>query len=727
MESSKPAKSAFSDKVARDEAPQLALVRAGLYNLPPVKPPFFANIFSELGAGRWIVLGAMVAGLTAGVVYTMLQTPLYESHAALEVQSESQDQSVNERATVKGAAAKRDESADSSIETQVRILQSRSMLERVLNRLTDVQRQKLVERALLGRNRADLLDTVERRLVIAPSARTHIIDISFLCPNAQVGADFLNLLAQELSDYALERQWKSAQRSGDWLQPQLDEVRSKLEASEKALDEYARGGGVALAGDGSELASQWITARNDRITKQVLYEHLRTAPANKAAEISGDATLKALERQAETLQSQMAAGAANAPMDGQTSAPRAQWRELQHTIELRETTLLEQAREAYQEAAAQERTLRAQLGPKRAAALEKAAQVAPEKTARYALLKQDAAANRQLYDSLTTRITEAGIASSLKTRTIMLLDSAYAANKPVTPNGPLDAAAGLGAGALGGMLFVLLRRVFSPTFSQPGTLSRVLSLPELGSVPEPESRLGMATAVGHTATGAVPFSTSDDSAQSESYRAIRSSLLYQTGDSLLRCLVFTSATAGEGKTTVASNLSMSLAATNRRVLLVDGDMRRPNLHKIFGVSPGPGLSDLLRRDRLLGTAGNAQFIVQTAIPNLYLLPCGTAGGDAPELLAGDRLPQLLKEMRKNFDLVIIDTPPVLPCADARSFAKAADGVILVVRANETDRREAGVARDTLLQDGSPVIGTVLTGFQARRGAYGYNGYSALPK
>jgi capsular exopolysaccharide synthesis family protein len=291
----------------------------------------------------------------------------------------------------------------------------------------------------------------------------------------------------------------------------------------------------------------------------------------------------------------------------------------------------------------------------------------------------------------------------------------------------LDAAAGLAAGALGGLLFVLLRRLFSPTFSQPGTLSRVLSLPELGSVPQPESRLGMSTALGHTATGAVPFSTNDDSAQSESYRAIRSSLLYQTGDSLLRCLVFTSATAGEGKTTVASNLSMSLAATNRRVLLVDGDMRRPNLHKIFGVSPGPGLSDLLRRDRLLATAGNAQFILQTAIPNLYLLPCGTAGGDAPELLAGDRLPQLLKEMRKNFDLVLIDTPPVLPCADARSFAKAADGVILIVRANETDRREAGVARDTLLQDGSPVIGTVLTGFQARRGAYGYNGYSALPK
>jgi capsular exopolysaccharide synthesis family protein len=692
-----------------DAPPSVALVKASLYTIPP-PPHFIVRVWLELWASRWLLLSATVAGLLVGMVYSALQTPLYQSHASIEVQGQAQ--SSNQQFSDKRQRAADQSAADgtgSTLETQVRILESRDMLERALNHLPGNQRLRIVARSRFGGAGSDLLLALQKRLTVTTSTQAHIVDIDFLSADPQAGADFLNALVQELSDYTLERQWKAAQRSSDWLQPQLSDLRTRLENSEKALDEYARGGDVAAPANGSDLETRWAAARSDRIASQVLFDHLRDAPLNQVAEMSGDAALKALQHQADELQKQ--------PGDG------VQLKQVQRDLASRRNDVLSLAKGDYLTALAQEKMLRDQIPAQRLAALEAQSKLPPEKTARYALLKQEVDANRQLYETLTTRVTEAGIASGMRTRNILLLDSAYPARYPVSPNFAFNAAAGLTIGALAGLLLVLYRKFASPTFSQPGTLSRVLSLPELGAIPETQPRILPGSSMSRTSGDILPLSSGDDSAQSESYRAIRSSLLYQTGDQLLRCLVFTSASAGEGKTTVVSNLSMSLAATNRRVLIIDGDLRRPKLHKTFSVAPSPGLSDLLRRERLLGLQGNGQFVVETQIPNLFLLPCGTAGGDAPELLAGNRLPALLRELEKSFDLILVDTPPLLPCADARSFAKASDGVVLVVRANETDRRAAGVARDTLLKDGSTVIGTVLTGFQARRGTYGYHGYS----
>jgi capsular exopolysaccharide synthesis family protein len=695
---------------APDAPPSVALVKASLYTIPPPHQNFIVRVWLELWVSRWLLLSAIGAGLLVGLVYNVWQTPLYQSHASIEVQGQAQTTNLQ-------PSDKRQRSPDqaaldftgSTLETQVRILESRDMLERALNHLPGNERLRIVASSRFGGTPPDVLQVLAKRLKVTTSTQAHIVDMDFLCPDPQAGADFLNALAQELSDYTLERQWKAAQRSSDWLQPQLNDVRTRLENSEKALDEYARGGDLSAPANGSDLETRWATARSDRIASQVLFDHLRAAPLNQVADMSGDATLKSLQRQADDLQKQ--------PGDG------VKLRDVQRSLADRRNDVLSQAKGDYLTALAQEKMLRDQIGPARLATLEAQSKLPPEKTARYALLKQEVDANRQLYETLTTRVTEAGIASGMRTRNILLLDSAYPARYPVSPNFSANAAGGLIAGALAGLLLVLYRKFTSPTFSQPGTLSRVLSLPELGAIPEPQPRMLPGSSMSRIPGDVAPFSAGDNSAQSESYRAIRSSLLYQTGDQLLRCLVFTSASPGEGKTTVVSNLSMSLAATNRRVLIIDGDLRRPKLHKTFGVAPSPGLSDLLRRERLLGLQGNGQFVVETQIPNLFLLPCGTAGGDAPELLAGNRLPALLRELEKSFDLILIDTPPLLPCADARSFSKSADGVVLVVRANETDRRAAGVARDTLLKDGSTVIGTVLTGFHARRGSYGYHGYS----
>jgi receptor protein-tyrosine kinase len=294
---------------------------------------------------------------------------------------------------------------------------------------------------------------------------------------------------------------------------------------------------------------------------------------------------------------------------------------------------------------------------------------------------------------------------------IAIIDPAIPGLDPVGPNLSDNLLISALCGIFLGIAIALIRKFAVNTFSGPGSVGDVLGVRELGAIPE---RKLLGPAGSDTAHAGVQMDPND-----ESLRYLRSSLLYHPGKQPIRFLAFTSAAPGEGKTTVVANLSMSLAATGRRVLVIDGDLRRPRLHRLLQVPSGPGLADLLRRDPSAPPASLYRYVNSTSFQNLYVLPPGTAGNDAPELLAGPHLAQLFRELAKSFDFVLIDTPPLLACSDARNYARAVEGVVLVVRSSETQKRAALVARDMLLQDGAIIVGTVLTGWRQNYPAYNY--------
>ncbi len=294
---------------------------------------------------------------------------------------------------------------------------------------------------------------------------------------------------------------------------------------------------------------------------------------------------------------------------------------------------------------------------------------------------------------------------------ISIIDPAIASADPVGPFLADNLLIGVLGGVLLGVVIALARTLAVNTFTGPGSVGEVLGVRELGSIPQ---RKLLGPAGSDSAHAGVQMDPND-----ESLRYLRSSLLYHPGKQQIRFLAFTSAAPGEGKTTVVANLSMSLAATGRRVLVIDGDLRRPRLHRLMQVPSAPGLADLLRRDPSAPPASLSRFVNSTSFQNLYVLPPGAAGNDAPELLAGPHLAQLFRELAKSFDFVLIDTPPLLACSDARNYARAVEGVVLVVRSSETQKRAALVARDMLLQDGASIVGTVLTGWQQNYPAYNY--------
>ena len=176
----------------------------------------------------------------------------------------------------------------------------------------------------------------------------------------------------------------------------------------------------------------------------------------------------------------------------------------------------------------------------------------------------------------------------------------------------------------------------------------------------------------------------------------------------------------EGKTTVVSNLGFALAGIGRRVLLIDGDMRRPQLHRIFDQANGWGLSDVLREWNSIEELPLKVLVKKTTVPNLYLLPGGASTDDIPGLLYSGRLTKLLARFREEFDYVLVDAPPCLEFTDARNMARCADGLVLVVRAGYTERKTAQAAVQRLECDGIRVTGVILNGWDpSRSDLYGY--------
>jgi polysaccharide biosynthesis transport protein len=252
-------------------------------------------------------------------------------------------------------------------------------------------------------------------------------------------------------------------------------------------------------------------------------------------------------------------------------------------------------------------------------------------------------------------------------------------------------------------------------------------LTELGAIPQ-APRLGplgarLLRAAGKDGTVERIAWEQKDCEFSESFRAVLASILLPVrhGESP-RVFVVTSPRPGEGKTTVSSNLAIALAEIKHRVLLIDGDLRRPRLHEIFDLANTTGLSDLLCEKESVLDLPVEQLAQKTSIPNLFLIPSGPGPDGIFNHLYSTRVVRLLDRLREEFDHVIIDAPPTLEFADARVLARSSDGVILVFRANQTDRRTALAVVEQLMRDRIPILGTVLNDWNPKS-AGGYGDYA----
>ncbi len=520
----------------------------------------YSEIMHRLWAAKWTLLKVTAGGAALAFLIGSLQTPLHLVHASLEVQA--MDDKFSDYASEAGGD--NGMRALSDVQTQIRILTSHALVERTLNKQPEAEREKLLSVSRLGWRKLSFdesVDNVLKRVEARPSAQARIIDVTFQCRNAVAGAAFVNGLVQELADYTLERRWKTSQRTQAWLERGLDDFRQKLEQSEREADDYARASGIGAAGA--------------RGADQRTQSAARTT-SDAASLVASDQQLKAMRSRLAILNKQLEdLSAIYSPQNQVVMKVQDQINSTRAGYERRKAVVTASARE--REPQGLEDVYKE---PVRPSASEDAA-----KLAHYNTLQREVEANRHLFDTMTARVKEASVASAMQASNILVVDPAYPNPNVSRPNQWLYSLLGGLAGLLGALVYVFVKNRMSSTFAGPATISRYLGIPLLGAIPiDRYTRKLPVTPPGTERAPMLHLAFDKGLQTAESYRSIRSSILRALEQRTHPWrLLFISAGTTEGKTSVICNLGAALAGAQRRVLLVDGDLRHPTLHQIFGM------------------------------------------------------------------------------------------------------------------------------------------------
>lgn len=703
----------------------------------------------------------VVLGLLTSLLLTIPQTPIYQARGSIEIQN------LNENfLNARNVSPTSDDGASSppgaDIQTQAKILQSESLLDRVAAKL-DLRKKMFPEdgsdhfaawRKALGLSEArqsstheKILTLVAKNLKISTEANTRLVEIRYDSADPQLAADFVNTLAAEFIQQNLESHWKTTQQTGEWLTHQMEDVRIKLEKSEDELQSYANASGLLFTSEKDNVAEEKLRqlqeelskAQANRVTSQSEYELVSKTSPESLPEVLDDATLKDYQIKLTDLRRQLAEIMSSlTPAHPAVKKVQAQVTTLELALDKERTSVIQRIRNEYESAQRRENLLAANYSTQARLMSEQAAEVT-----HYNILKREVDTNRQLYDSMLQNVQQAGMTSALGASNIRVVDSAVAPTRPYKPSVVLNSALGLLAGAFFGIAFVVVQERADRTIQGPGDTTIYLDVPELGAIPSAKAvrhRLpayyqnGKALESKNSENGKpwqVELVTSNkkQSPLADAFRATLTSILYsgENGDRP-RIIVITSTNSGEGKTTVACNLALALAEIGpsvlmQSVLLIDGDLRRPRLHEIFGVPNRWGLADLL--EGKTPPNGCEGMVFKTSYRNLNLLPSGSSTVNVGALLHSPRAVAFLKRMRAEFHTVIIDAPPMLNMPDARVLGRLADGVVLVVQSAQTMRDAAVAANQRLADDGTRVLGTILNQWDPRNTIhYAYrNGYN----
>ena len=730
---------------------------------PPVvwngeAPPLLLEYWYMLRRRKGTLVLIACLGLLAGVLLTLPQTPVYQARTVLEIQNLNQN-FLNMR-DVSPTAQEGSNPLETDLQTEIGILQSESVLKQVIAKLelaTRLPAQQQKSRLAAWRKALrlpepqpaftedDLLREVAAHLKVHPQANTRLVEVLYDSTDPRLAADIANTITAEFSRLNLQSHWQTTQQTGDWLKQQMEGVRINLEQSEEQLQTYAHTAGLLFTAEKDNVAEEKLRqlqqelskAQADRVTWQSKYERAATASPDSLPEVLDDATLQGYQVKLTDLRRQLAELSSTlTPLHPSVKKVQAQVATLEAALEKERGNVTRRIQNEFESAQRRERLLAASYDAQARLVAEQAA-----KATHYDILKREVDNNRQLYDSMLQHVKEAGVASALHASNVRVVDPARPPMRPYKPNLVLNSILGLFAGGFFGLVFIVLRERADRSIQAPGEASLYLDVPELGVIPAANSERSRRYGYYRQVRSAETKTTEKEnrkipvelvtwkrrpSVLAESFRSTLASILYigENGNRP-RVIALTSANPRDGKTTVSCNLALALAEIGRRVLLIDGDLRKPRLHEIFNVPNAWGLSDLL--DGTKPPEGSEAIVVGTGYGGLHVLPAGSVPSSISNLLHSPRTLEFLKRMRQEFDMVIIDTPPMLEMPDARVLGRLADGVILVVRAARTTKETAATASHRLVEDGTRVLGTVLNEWDPRKTShagyeYGYRPY-----
>jgi capsular exopolysaccharide synthesis family protein len=710
--------------------------------------PHLTDYVRVLYKRRWTAATVFLLVMAAVTVYTFTVTPVFEARTRLLIEAENQNV-VSFKEVVDEDQTKAD-----YYQTQYNILQSRALARKTLDVLKLWDHPSFNPdkagnggltpgKAIAGaagfmtglfrpaatvafeaagadetEQQSKAIDTFAANLTVSPIRSSRLVDVKFRSPDAVLATQVVNTLARNYIDQTLEYKFSASKDANDWLSEQLAEQRKQVEAAETKLQAYRENHDAISLADRENIVVQKLTdlnaavtrAKTERIQKEAMYMQLRAIENNPAALDTFPAILSNsfIQQQKSELAQLQQQSAQLAEKFGEKHPEILKNRMAMQSTQLKLQTeiakIVQAVRTEYQAARAQEGSLAAALAQQKGEALSM-----NRKGIEYSVLDRDVQSSKQLYESLLQRAKETGVSTELKSSNIRVIDRGERPRTPLTPRKAMNLLLALISGSILAFGLAFFFEYLDSRIKTPDEVKVHLGLPSLGMVPALDAKAWKdKEPLLHA--GVPP-------AFAEAFRTIRTNVLFSSADEGSRVLVVTSTGPGEGKTTVATNLAIGFAQAGQRVLLIDADMRRPRVHSVFNLKAEPGLSNLM-----VGNARASESVRKTAVPGLWVLAAGRIPPNPAELIGSQRFREFLTSLKEHFDLVLLDSPPVMAVTDAAIAANLANGVVFVVGAEMTSRHAARGAVEHLEQGRARFVGAVLNRVELERNSYYYSHY-----
>jgi len=688
------------------------------------------EIWMMLWRRRMIIYGSVAVFFLLAILALMVSTRRYRSVGEIQVQKDS---TSSLGLQTDGTDAPSDALEENMIlHTQAKILESDSLALRVINELHLEQTEDYKEKwspigwvfgLLSSKGRPDpkgasLENSPHRRVQVLKIFRskltvkvvdgTRLIDVEYLSPDPQLAAAVVNHMMQGLIETGFQARYDATTQASSWLGGQLGDLRAQTQALQAKVVKLRQGSGVFALGevdrqgkdqvysptlDRLQMATQAVAqAQSNRILKGAIYDVVKTGNPEMISGLSGNTILASassgignsltliqnLRLQEATLQGQLQELSAKFG----TSYPklaeiRGNLDAVQGSIRAEVDRVAGRARNDFIVAEQTEQNTRKDFE-----ADKSEAETLNNKTIEYQMARQEADQTRSLYEDLLRHLKESGLLAGLRSTNITVVEPGRATDKPAKPVMLLYLFGSIVAGLFVGSAAALLRDVTDTKIQDVREISRELGAMPLCVLPYQKERAGLsANSVANYPLVLLPALDSPRSIFVESLRSLRTSLMLSRSGAPPRSVLVTSSLAGEGKSFISWNLAILFAQQGKRVLLCDADLRKPRLHRDLLIDTQIGLSTVLTG--LSDDHGASAMIPVTAVPGLDLMPAGPTPPYPAELLSSDHMAKLLKVWESQYDLVLFDTPPVLPVTDSVVLSSFVDSVLLIAKHQKT--------------------------------------------
>jgi polysaccharide biosynthesis transport protein len=692
---------------------------------------------------RWTVLATLGIIFSLTVIATLNATRLYQATSKVAIFPET----PNVLGFKDAANGSPDFDYESTLETQAAILRSDSLAMKVIEatrldrnpkftglppqpaedslRVSSMQPDPAKAAGLLGAFRGGL------SVQLVPNSR--LVQISYTHSDPRLASEIANALVRTFVEENFKTKYEAVTQTSDWLSTELADLQLKVQTSEEKLVRYQKDHSILgvdekqniVTAKLDELNRELTAAQTDRILKESSSSLAGDGHPASFSKPSREGASSMLERLRER-EAELNIQYAQATTEFGTGYPKVtelnnQINQLRAEIAAEETRMQQEIRDQYLAALQRETLLTSAFNQQK-----QEANHLNESAIEYSVLKRDAEANRQLYQDLLQRLKEAGVSAGLRSSNIRVVDIARTPTHPIKPDVPRNLLLGLILGLAGGLGVAFVLESLDTSIRTMDEVCAISALPALGTIPlqvassgSLRKRLKPVTAASNGHQPYLVTYVRPKSEAAEAYRSLRTSILLSAYGAPPKVILITSALPQEGKTTISANSALVLAQRGGRVLLIDADLRRPGIDKLFGLRSRGGLSTLLSG----GDKTEDVIVPFTDVPNLWILPAGPIPPQPAELLGSNVMKDHLARWRTEFDHVIIDTPPCLSVTDAVVLSPEADRIILVARAGKTTKLALRRACDLLLQVNARVMGIVLNALNMRsdEGYYYYSG------